>query len=78
MTITIPDGALLAAKLSPNDLLIDFAVYLYEKKIVSIGQAKKIANIDLITFQKELAKKNICIHYEISDLEKDLENLKDL
>lgn len=57
MTITIPDRTLLAAKLSPNDLLIDFAAYLYEKKIVSIGQAKKIANVNLITFQKELAKK---------------------
>ncbi len=76
MNITIPDHVLAETKLSAGELILDFAVYLYDKKIVSIGQAKKIAGINLLAFQQEIAKRNIFIHYEIEDLEKDLENLK--
>lgn len=71
-------GLFIGAKMSPNELLIDFATYMYQKKLLSIGQACKIAALDLISFQKELSKRNIYIHYEISDLEKDLKNLNAL
>lgn len=75
MKISIPDEVLIGAKMSPNELLIDFATYMYEKKLLSIGQASSVAALDLISFQKELSKRNIYIHYEVSDLEKDLKNL---
>lgn len=78
MIINIPDQALQAAKISSEELLIDFAVYLYEKKILSIGQARKIADLDLLAFQKELAKRDVYIHFEVEDLDKDLANLKTL
>lgn len=78
MNITIPDEAVEQAHLTPNELLIEFATYLYDRKILSIGQAKKIAGLDLISFQMELAKRNIFIHYNIDDLQKDLDNLKAL
>ena len=76
MVINIPDQALLSAKISSEDLLLDFAVYLYEKQILSIGQARKIVDMDLISFQQELAKRDVFIHFEIQDLEKDLANLE--
>jgi predicted HTH domain antitoxin len=78
MIINIPDQALQAAEISSEELLVDFAVYLYEKKILSIGQARKIAALDLLAFQKELAKRDVYIHFEIEDLEKDLANLESL
>lgn len=78
MIINIPDQALQTAKISSEELLVDFAVYLYEKKILSIGQARKIADLDLLTFQKELAKRDVYIHFEVEDLEKDLANLESL
>lgn len=78
MVINIPDQALVAAKISSDELLLDFAVYLYEKQILSIGQARKIVDLDLISFQKELAKRDVFIHFEIEDFEKDLVNLEAL
>lgn len=75
MTITIPDNVLTDAQITPDELLIDFAAYLYNKQILSIGQAKKIAQLDLISFQKELAKRNMYLHFDVEDLEKDLKNL---
>lgn len=78
MIINIPDQALQTAKISSEELLVDFAVYLYEKKILSIGQARKIADLDLLAFQKELSKRDVYIHFEVEDLEKDLANLESL
>ena len=78
MVINIPDQALVSAKISSEELLLDFAVYLYGKQILSIGQARKIVDLDLISFQKELAKRDVFIHFEVEDLEKDLVNLEAL
>ena len=60
------------------DLRTEIAVYLYEKKRLSMGKVRKFAGLDLIAFQKELAKRDVYIHYDVSDLEKDIENLKTL
>ncbi len=78
MTITIPDNALAQANIEPSDLLIELAVYLYDKGHFSMGRAKRLAGLDQISFQKELAIRNVYIKYEIEDLEKDLKNLESL
>ena len=76
MVINIPDQALNSAKISSEELLLDFAIYLYEKEILSIGQARKMVEVDLISFQKALSKRDVFINFDISDLEKDLANLE--
>lgn len=76
MTITIPDSALAKANIKPNELLIELAVYLYDKGQYSMGKAKGLAGLDLISFQKELAKRNVYIKYGLEDLEQDLKILE--
>lgn len=63
---------------SPTELMNDFAVYLYDKEKLSIGQAKKLAGLTQIEFQKEMAKRDVLIKYDTEDLEKDLETLRQL
>ncbi len=75
MTITIPDNALAQANIKPDDLLIELAVYLYDKKIYSWGKARKLCGLDEMSFRKELAKRDVYMHFGIEDLEKDLKNL---
>ncbi len=65
-------------QISPSELLIDLAVYLYDKEKLSMGQAKKLAGLTQIEFQKEMSKRGVLIKYDIEDLEKDLENLSQL
>jgi len=60
---------------SPTDMLINLAVYLYDSEQFSMGQAKKLAGLTQIDFQKELAKRNVCIKFDVKDLETDLKNL---
>lgn len=75
MTITIPDKALADANIKPDELLIEIAVYLYEKKALSWGKARKLAGLDEMAFRRELSKRNVYVHFGVDDLEKDLENL---
>ena len=48
-------------KMSPADLLIDLAVYLYDKERLTLGQAKKLAKLTQINFQKEMSKRGVFI-----------------
>ncbi len=75
MNLIIPDEIIKQANISPQQLLIEIACYLYDKKIFSMGQARRFADIDQITFQKELAKRNYYIHFSSDDLKKDIENI---
>lgn len=78
MTISIPDEVLAQTKLSTTNLKIELAAYLYEKRRLSIGKARKIAGLGLIEFQKELAKRNIYLHLTIEDVNTNLKNLSKL
>jgi predicted HTH domain antitoxin len=58
------------------EMRIEIAAYLYEKQRMSIGKARRIAGLDLVQFQKELAKRNIYLQLGIEDLESEVRNLK--
>jgi predicted HTH domain antitoxin len=77
MALIITDETLAKANTSAEGLLIDLACYLYDKKRMSMGQARHLAGLDQISFQKELAKRDIYIHYTEDDLKKDLDNLRE-
>jgi predicted HTH domain antitoxin len=78
MIISIPDEVLDHTKLSPSELKIELAAYLYKKQRLSIGKARRTTGLGLIEFQKELAKCNIYPHLTIDDVNTDLKNLRKL
>jgi predicted HTH domain antitoxin len=78
MDLLIREEILEKAEITAADLLIEIAVYLYDNGRLSMGQARNLAQLDQISFQKELAKRDVYIKYDIEDLETDLENLKKL
>lgn len=61
--------------MSAQELATEIAVYLYEKKRLTMGQAKRLAGLGQIAFQKELAKREVYIHYDMEDFQKDISNL---
>lgn len=75
MILSIPDTILSQTNISAEQLRTEIAVFLYQRQMLSIGQAKKIAQLDLISFQQELDKRGVNIHYDAAELDKDLENL---
>ncbi len=73
--LVVPREFLESAKMSEDEMRIDLAAHLYATQRLSMGKAKRLAGLDLISFQRELAKRNIYIHYGVEDLEQDLETL---
>ena len=64
-----------SAKMSEDEMRIDLAVHLYATRRLSMGKAKQLAELDLISFQKELAKRDVYINYDVSDLHDDMKAL---
>lgn len=76
--LIIPGEILEQTQMSPDEFLIELAVYLYDKEILSIGKAKELAKRDLISFQKELSKREVDIKYDYDDFLVDMKNLESL
>ncbi len=75
MVIEIPNEVMKQLQMTPQELRLELAVYLYSQHKLSIGQAKALAGLDLISFQKELSARGVYIHFNEGDLEEDLKNL---
>jgi predicted HTH domain antitoxin len=73
--LIIPKEVLDRAHLSAEELSIEIATHLYATKRLTMGQAKRLAGLDQISFQKELAKRNIYLNYDVEDLHEDMRNL---
>ena len=77
MGLTISDEVLRQADLTAEELLIEMAVHLYDTGRLSMGQARNLAQLDQISFQKELAKRDVYIKYDIQDLDEDLKTFEE-
>lgn len=73
--LVVPKELLHSLHMSPDELRIELATHLYASRRLSMGRAKRLANLDLISFQHELAKRNIYIHYDVEDLKQDMATL---
>ena len=76
MVLEIPDSMVDEMPLSVEDLRIEFAVWLYHQKRLSLGQARKLAGMGVIGFQKLLAEHGLFLNYEQSDLDTDLQSAR--
>lgn len=78
MAVLISDELLSIHNLSEKALREELACILYDKEILSIGQASRMAELDRISFQKALADRDIDIKLDQNDLLQDLQTLKNL
>ncbi|MDX2283150.1 MAG: UPF0175 family protein [Bacteroidia bacterium] len=78
MAILISDELLQSQQLDEAQLRVELACILYEKRILTLGQAARMAQLDRIPFQQALAERDIVLQYELADLEQDLIALEKL
>ena len=78
MVFTVPDPILQQAGVSPSDILLKLAILLFQEERISLGQASKLANLHLVEFQKELARRNIPIHYGQDEYMNDIQMIENL
>ena len=77
MTIEIPDTVLKQTPqyATPEALKTDFAVWLYERELLTLAQAARLCTQTRLKFQKTLKSKGVHIHYSSEDLKIDVENM---
>ncbi|MEQ8705448.1 MAG: UPF0175 family protein [Phaeodactylibacter sp.] len=75
MTLTIPDIMLERMNIKEEDLKVELAVLLYDKGSLSFGQAKVLAGLDHLGFQKALKDRGVSLNYDIDEFHEDLKTL---
>lgn len=72
ITIDLPDSL----HLTEADLRTELAIALLQQERITLGSASQLAGLPQIEFQRLIASRRICIHYDIEDLEQDLTSLR--
>ena len=57
--------------------LREIAIALFQKELITLSRASRIAQMQQIDFQRLLASRNICVHYDVVDFEQDIKHLRD-
>ena len=76
MGVKVTAAFLKIVGMSESEFLIEMAVHFYDIGKMSMGQARNFAKLDQISFQKEMAKRDVLVKYDIEDLEVDLQTLE--
>lgn len=76
MSLVIPDEILKASGWSDDELLLELVLLLFQQEKVSLGKAAELLNMSQISFQRLLASRDIFIHYDVAELQEDIEYLK--
>jgi predicted HTH domain antitoxin len=76
MALVIEDELIRQTNLTEQELRVQIAILLFEKNILSFGQAYRMSGLNVLDFQQLLGKQKIPMHYEVEDFEKDLQNIR--
>lgn len=77
ITLEIPYNIAKAIPLGEGDWLREIAIALFQQELITLGSASRIARMHQIEFQKLLASRGICVHYDVEDFEQDIQHLRD-
>ena len=75
MLIEIPDTAL-EYPLDRNKMLLEIAIYLFEKDKLTLGKAAELVGIPKMQMQNEIGGRGINMHYDEEKLENDLKAIE--
>lgn len=77
ITIQLPDHLAQSDTFSESDWLREIAIALFEQERITLSRASKIAGMHLMDFQKLIASRGICIHYDVEEFSQDIQHLRD-
>jgi predicted HTH domain antitoxin len=77
-SIHISQDILDSARLTIPELRQELAIWLYAQGKLGIGKARELAGMSLWEFRQLLAARKISPHYDVQELEEDLQTLREL
>jgi predicted HTH domain antitoxin len=75
MSLVISDDIIRASGLSEADFLLEIIIPLFQQEKLSLGKASEILGMPQIRFQRLIADRGICVHYDVADFQEDLQHL---
>ncbi|HMQ52733.1 MAG TPA: UPF0175 family protein [Anaerolineae bacterium] len=78
VTIELPRHLVKAARTTPEELKLELAVHLYETRRLGLGHAREMAGLSLWEFRQLLASRKIPVHYDVADLDEDMQTWAEL
>lgn len=76
MQISLPPD--LEQKFSANEVRLDLAVGMYAAERITLGRGAEIAGVSQLDFQRELARRRIPLHYDLADLQADVQAVREM
>ncbi|MFH7242077.1 MAG: UPF0175 family protein [Spirulina sp.] len=77
ITLNLPDSLGATGIFNQSDWLREIAIALFQQEQISLSRASKIAGMEIMEFQKLLADRGICVHYDVEDFEQDVQHLRE-
>jgi predicted HTH domain antitoxin len=78
LSLVIPDELLQVSDMTAQELMQEIAIMLFQLEKISMGKAAEVSGMDQVSFQHLLASREIPMHYDVEDLEHDIETLRRL
>ncbi|GGA58236.1 UPF0175 family protein [Okeania sp. KiyG1] len=75
MSMIISDEIIKASGMSEDELLLEIVLLLFQQEKISLGKAAELLNISQVRFQRLIADRGICIHYDVPELQEDIQHL---
>lgn len=75
MSLVVSDEIIQASGLTENELLLEIVLLLFQQDRLSLGKAAELLNLPQIHFQKLISERSICIHYDVAELQEDIQHL---
>jgi predicted HTH domain antitoxin len=75
MSLVISDEIVKASGLSEEELLLELVVLLFQQDKISLGKAAELLEMPQIRFQRLIADRGICVHYDVAELQEDIQHL---
>lgn len=77
MTVTIPDEAIAGLGLTAEEARVDLAAGLFADGRVTVARGARVAGLFHLQFQRELGRRQIPVHYDVGEFERDLLTLRE-
>lgn len=75
MSMIISSEIIKASGMSEDELLLEIILLLFQQEKISLGKAAELLNISQVRFQQLIANRGICIHYDVAELQEDIQHL---
>jgi len=77
MSLVISDDIVKASGFSESELLLEIEIMLFQQDKISLGKASELLGMHRMQFQKLMADRGICVHYDVAEFQEDLKTLQE-